>query len=154
MLKEEELMTQLEEDLMGFWEESGLQPIWEAEYQSIREQLGLEREWETPPSAADLLTSLLEGWSRLFTAALPFLQQVIQFLLDLLIQLIDLLFEVIKSFRVPEEFRVLLPQSIEEALFGDHDPNLVCLLVAMPLALVKELLAVPVQEMKAWMRAA
>lgn len=153
-LKNNELAQRLEEDMKRLWEESGLQVVFDQAYQALKDQLDLEKENPETPSAADLLALLLEGVFQLYEAVLPWLEQLLNYALELLVRFIDLIFELIKAFRIPEELRTLLPQKIKEVLLGEDDPNLIALLLALPTVVLHGFLNLEVQDLKDWMDAA
>jgi hypothetical protein len=151
LLIEETLKQQLVEDLSEVWNDSMLAETFNSYYEAFQSLKGPD-EWDSAiPSVADLLLQVLQRFGHLYDLALSFLQQVIDSTLDLIFQLIDLFLAVVKEFRVPEEIKESIPQAMEETLFGDREPNFICLLVAMPTVVVKGFLTVSVEQMKNWM---
>ncbi|MDW3195107.1 MAG: hypothetical protein R8G66_22225 [Cytophagales bacterium] len=155
-LKDGEWQQQLEAELSGFWESSGLAVAFAEQIAALRTTLGFEENEadSTPPTLGTILIQLVNGVGLLFETARVFLEKVLQFLVDTLVRLIDMLFELFKAIRVPAELKESLPQPIENILFGENDPNLLCLLLAMPTVVLKGLFDLPIETVKEWMEAA
>ena len=145
-----EFVKQAQSDVVGAWQASQIEGQLTAIFNSMQSLANGEIPQNTPSTLADLVSLMANTSNDIFVAGTALFKAVMRLLIDWVFKLINMVFETIKAFRVPSALRHFLPDQIESALLGDNDPNLICLLLAMPTTLVKGFLSLTPAEMEAW----
>lgn len=145
-----EFVKQAQSDVVGAWQASQIEGQLTAIFNSMQSLANGEIPQNTPSTLADLVSLMANTSNDIFVAGIALFKAVMRLLIDWVFKLINMVFETIKAFRVPSALRHFLPDQIESALLGDNDPNLICLLLAMPTTLVKGFLSLTPAEMEAW----
>ena len=149
-----EFQQQIMDDLTQLFQDTGGQQAFEQQYQALIDlqypQTSEDGQPVAPPTAATVFSQIVAGFGQVYSVALSFVQQTMTLMVDLLFKVIDTLFAVLNAFKVPQILRNILPHQIEYALFGEQDPNLICLLVAIPTVILTGFLTVPVETLSEW----
>lgn len=148
-----EYLQKLTDDLTEMWESMGVKPQFEAQYQALLALQAPQTDDNGEPvlrTAASLVSQLVAGIGLIYNAGIAFAGQAINLLVDITFEVVNVLFGVVKAFKVPSQLRRALPHQIEEALLGAHNPNLLCLIAAIPTVILTGFLTVPVDTINSW----
>lgn len=148
-----EYLQKLTDDLTEMWESTGVKPQFEAQYQAWLALKVPQTDDNGEPvlrTAASLVSQLVAGIDLIYNAGIAFAGQAITLLVDIIFEVVNVLFGVVKAFKVPSQLRRALPHQIEEALLGAHNPNLLCLIAAIPTVILTGFLTVPVDTINSW----
>lgn len=148
-----EYQQKLIDDLTEIWEASGVEQQFNEQYQAFLAMQAPQTDAQGQPvnlTAANVVSQFVAGIGLMYNAGLFFAGQAITLLIDIVFEVINLLFAVVKAFNVPSAVRDILPHQVEDALLGEHDPNLLCLIAAIPTVILTGLLTVPVETIQSW----
>lgn len=141
------------DDITAMWDASGVEQQLEAHYQALVALQTPQTDENGDPvrhTAASLVSQLVAGVGLIYNAVIAFAEQAVTLLIDIVFEVINTLFDVIKAFKVPTSVRNILPHQLEDALLGEHDPNLLCLIAAIPTVILTGFLTVPVETINSW----
>ena len=148
-----EYQQKLTDDLTAMWEASGFEQQFSDQadaFLALQQPQTDEQGQPVTRTAASLVSQLVAGIGLMYNAAITFAGQAVTLLVDIVFEVIHVLFDVIKAFKVPSSVRDILPHQIEDALLGEHDPNLLCLVAAIPTVILTGFLTVPVETLNSW----